>query len=221
MKSGKTSKWSKKTFVLTCIVALLPMVIGVLLWNQLPEEIATHFGADGVANGWSSKGTAVFGMPLILLFAHVLCVGITSQDPKIENMNEKMLALILWICPVVSVFVTVTVYGHALGYDMNVEKLAMVLVALMFVIIGNYLPKCKPNYTVGIKLPWTLDSEENWNRTHRLAGFVWVIGGLVMLVNAFVGVEWLMPVVMLVLVFVPTGYSFLYYLKCDKQKEQE
>lgn len=220
MENEKTSKISKKTFLVTCIVALLPMVVGLLLWNQLPEEIATHFGADGVADGWSSKGTAVFGLPLFLLFVHVLCVGITLQDPKRANMNEKMLALILWICPLVSVFMTVAVYGNAMGYDMNVEKLAMVLVSLLFVIIGNYLPKCKPNYTVGIKLPWTLDSEENWNRTHRLAGFVWVIGGLVMLVNAFVGADWLMLAVMLVLVLVPTGYSFLYYLRHGKDAKE-
>ena len=217
-KTSKTGKISKKTFILTCIVVLLPMVVGLILWKRLPEEIVTHFGSDGVANGWSSKGAAVFGLPLFVLFVHMLCVGITLQDPKIANMNEKMLALILWICPVVSVFMTISIYGYELGYDMNVEKIAMVMVSLLFVILGNYLPKCKPNYTVGIKLPWTLDSEENWNRTHRLAGFVWVIGGLVMLVNAFLGVEWLMLVVMLVLVFIPTGYSFLYYLRHGKQE---
>lgn len=214
-------KISKKTVILTSIVVLLPMLVGVLLWNQLPEEIATHFGTDGVANGWSSRGTAVFGFPLFMLFVHVMCVGITLADPKRANMNDKMVALILWIAPVTSIFMTVSIYGNALGYDMNVEKLAMVLVALMFVIMGNYLPKCKHNYTVGIKLPWTLDSEENWNRTHRMAGFVWVIGGLIMLVNAFVGKEWLMLAVMLVLVFVPTIYSFLFYLKHGKQGEPE
>ncbi len=211
-------KVSKKTLVLTCIVILLPMLLGIFFWNQLPEEIATHFGSEGTPNGWSSKGFTVFGLPLFMLLVHIFCVGITLQDPKRANMNSKMITLILWVCPVVSIFMAVTIYGYALGYEINMAKWCMVLVALMFLIIGNYLPKCKQNYTVGIKLPWTLHDEENWNRTHRLAGFIWVIGGLVLLINVFVGADWIIAVVMLILVLVPMAYSFGFYVKHGKEK---
>ena len=78
-------------------------------------------------------------------------------------------------------------------------------------IIGNYLPKCKQNYTMGIKIPWTLDNEDNWNKTHRLAGFLWVIGGVLITLNAFLGNEWVFLAITLVMTLVPVGYSYLYY----------
>ena len=91
----------------------------------------------------------------------------------------------------------------------------MILVGILFIVIGNYLPKCRQNYTVGIKLPWTLHDEENWNRTHRLAGKIWMVGGLLFLLLAVSGYEntVIMPIIMLVIVFVPVVYSYLYYVK--------
>ena len=79
------------------------------------------------------------------------------------------------------------------------------------------MPKAKQNYTIGIKLPWTLDDTENWNKTHRLGGFLWVIGGIVFLIGAFLpGGAVLTLVTALVMVLVPTGYSYMLYRKKQK-----
>ena len=86
----------------------------------------------------------------------------------------------------------------------------------LFVVIGNYLPKCKQSYTVGIKIPWTLNDEENWNKTHRLAGFLWVIGGVVIMATAFLGTFWLFFVVLIPMVIVPFVYSYSLYKKSSK-----
>ena len=89
-----------------------------------------------------------------------------------------------------------------------------ILIGLLFIVIGNYMPKTKQSYTMGIKLPWTLASEENWNRTHRLAGFLWVIGGVYFLAMTFIGwslVAFLIPLAVMVLV--PAVYSYLLYRK--------
>lgn len=204
-------KIEKKTLILTSLVTLIPIIVGLLLWNQLPDVIPTHFGMDGTPNGWSSKAFTVFGIPLLMLFFHLLCVGITSQDPKYDNMNEKLYALVLWICPVVSLLVVVTCYGGALGWGVNISKYAIAGTGIVLVIIGNYLPKCKQNYTMGIKLPWTLDDEENWNKTHRLAGFLWVVGGLLITLNAFVGNQWVFVLLIIVMTIVPMVYSYLYF----------
>ena len=75
----------KKMVVFTSIVTLLPIVIGLLLWKQLPDSVATHFGADNQPNGYSSKIFAVFGLPLILLMIHFICVIVTNIDPKAKN----------------------------------------------------------------------------------------------------------------------------------------
>ncbi|MBR5317676.1 MAG: DUF1648 domain-containing protein, partial [Lachnospiraceae bacterium] len=83
-------KIEKRTVLLTSIITLIPIVIGLLLWDKLPDVIPTHFGMDGTPNGWSSKTFTVFGLPVLMLFFHLLCVGITSVDPKYDNMNQKL-----------------------------------------------------------------------------------------------------------------------------------
>ena len=203
----------KKTMILTSIVTLLPILIGVLLWDQLPEQIATHFDFEGTPNGWMSKGFTVFGIPLFLLACQWMGAMVTLQDPKHKNVSEKMFKVILWIVPACSFILGIVTYGYELGYQTSHSSFAMVLIGILFLIVGNYLPKCKQNYTTGIKLPWTLHDEENWNHTHRMAGFLWMAGGGVMILNAFLQWDWLFFVVIVTTVLVPTIYSFLYYKK--------
>lgn len=210
-------KWKENKFsiLITSIIILLPVVIGLLLWEQLPNEIATHFGSNGEPNGWSSKAFAVFGLPLFVLFCHLLCSGATCADPKNKRINDKIFKLILWICPVVSLFCAVSIYGYALNMDINMDTLGKAFVGVVFIIVGNYLPKCRQNYTVGIKLPWTLSDEDNWNHTHRLAGWLWMVGGALFVLLIFVdfGEMWMSIVLMGIMVLVPMIYSFLYYMK--------
>ena len=99
------------------------------------------------------------------------------------------------------------------------DKLVYILVGVVMIIIGNYLPKCKQNYTMGIKLPWTLDDEDNWNRTHRLGGWIYVLCGIIFMVGGLLGIGWPVFVIFFVLAMVPMVYSFLLYKK--KQKDQQ
>lgn len=216
-------KVSKKTLIITSFMILLPIVFGLVMWNQLPDPMPTHFGVDGQADGWSSKGFAVFGLPLFLLGVHLLCIFATKTDPKSKNYSEKLFGLILWLIPVLSVLVNGAVYAYALGYTMNITKYVMMFVAVLFIILGNYLPKCRHNYTLGVKLPWTLADENNWNATHRMAGYLWILGGVVLLVNAFFFNMYIFLVVILMMVIIPTVYSYMYYRKngVAEKKEEE
>ena len=203
-------KANKKTLIITSIVTMLPVLIGIICWNRLPEVMATHFGFNNEANGFSSKAFAVFGLPLILLA--VLWVGafVTAHDPKRQNISPKMFSLMLWIAPVISLVAATTIYPVNLGYELDIAFFSELLVGLMFIIIGNYLPKARQNYTIGIKIPWTLANEENWNRTHRLAGYLWMICGILMILislTRFVPAEWLVGI-FLIMVLVPCIYSF-------------
>ena len=121
--------------------------------------------------------------------------------------------LIIWLIPVVSLLLAAFTFASSLGSDLPIERFLPVFMGLLFVIIGNYLPKCKQSYTIGIKIPWTLHSEENWNKTHRLAGWLWVVCGLAMMVSGFAGGFLLLLPLALVMVVVPMGYSFLLYRK--------
>ena len=204
----------RKTLVITTIITLLPMLAGVILWNKLPEQFPIHFNAAGEVDGWSSKAFGVFCLPLILVAAQWLCcLGSLKLDPKAENLESKVFSLVLWIIPVLSVVLNALVYCTALGMDMNVQIIMPLLIGLLMVIIGNWLPKCKHSYTLGIKLPWTLADETNWNRTHRFAGPIWVVCGLVIMLCGLIGGAflWVMVAAFVVMIAAPTVYSYLLF----------
>ena len=213
-------KKNLRTLIITSIILLIPMLIGLLLWNKLPDQIPTHWNIDGEIDGWSSKAFAVFFFPSLLLAIHWVCVLASSADPKNKNYHPSMLMLVLWICPVLSLVLNSLVYTAALGYPLSIEIIMPLLVGLMFLIVGNLLPKCRQSYTMGIKLPWTLHNEENWNKTHRFGGKVWVAGGVVALATAFLGSFWILMGILVVMVAAPTIYSYLLHLKQKKPQEE-
>jgi len=206
-------KKNLKVLLITSAMILLPILAGVILWNQLPDRIPSHWNAAGEIDGWSSKPFAVFGFPLILLAAQWLCVLGTCADPKKQNHPDKILHLVFWIVPVISVLLHTVTYAVALGYGVRMEMVMPVFIGLVLAIVGNYLPKCKQNYTIGIKIPWTLNSEENWNKTHRFAGRIWVIGGIVIMLTGFFGGFWIFFGIVLLMVVAPFVYSYVLYRK--------
>lgn len=206
-------KVSKQTMIITFLLTAAPMLAGVILWNRLPERVPVHFGFDGQPDSWSSRSFAVFAMPAFLLAIHAACIKITSLDPKAENISAKVHSLVLWTVPAVSLFAACLTYGTALGYPVNANRFALVLMGVLFIAVGNYLPKCRQSYTVGIRIPWTLADEENWNRTHRMAGPLWIAGGLIFLISGFIKVDSgviMFPVIIL-MVLVPCVYSYLLF----------
>ncbi|MDD6146761.1 MAG: SdpI family protein [Oscillospiraceae bacterium] len=206
-----------KTLIITSVVTLLPILIGVILWNKLPDTIATHFDLNNQPNGFTGKTFAVFGIPAVLLaFQWILAIG-TGADPKHKNIAQVSLKTVFWIIPCLSLILSAIIYTFALGYKVKVGMIAMLILGVIFVLLGNYMPKCKQNYTFGIKIPWTLHSEENWNKTHRLAGKIWVVGGIVILLTAMLESPYIIFPVVIVLIAVPTIYSYCLY---RKEKEQ-
>ena len=208
-------KDNKKTLIITSILTILPILVGVFFWNRLPDVMATHFGTNNEANGFTSKAFAVFGLPLILLAVEWFGALVTSHDPKKQNISPKMFAFVLWIIPIVSLLGAATIYPYNLGYQMDITFIAELLIGVIFIVVGNYLPKARQNYTIGIKIPWTLANEENWNRTHRLAGYLWVIGGILMVIAALTGIaktQWMIAV-FFILAIVPFVYSYWLHIK--------
>lgn len=104
----------KKTLIITSIITALPILVGVVLWNQLPDTIATHFGSDGTPNGWSSKWFTVFGLPLFLVIINAICTIGCEKDPRRSRYPEKMMKIVYWICPIVSWFCAVSIYSNAM-----------------------------------------------------------------------------------------------------------
>lgn len=209
----KKNKWK---LIVTSVIILLPILVGLILWDILPERLATHWGMNGQADGWSGRSLAVFLPPVSILILHWLCVLITAADPGNNKQSQKVFGVVLWIMPTLSVLVSALVYGTALGMTLSFGTFMPILLGLMFAVLGNYLPKCKPNRTIGIKVSWTLNNAENWNATHRFCGKVWLVGGLVMMVCGFLpgeaGIIGMTAVIFLLAV-IPLLYSYRYYKK--------
>ena len=203
----------KRTIILTTILCLLPIAAGLIFWDRLPDQLAIHFNAANEPDNWASKPVAVLGMPALIAALHLLCLFITAQDPKKQNITGVMKTLMLWICPFISWLCAGMTIGYALESVRNIGAVVCVFLGILFMVIGNYLPKCLPSYTVGIKLPWTLHDEGNWRYTHRIGGFCFMAAGLVTLVSAFFGPVWLPLTALALAVIVPTVASFLYYKK--------
>jgi len=210
-------KQYKKAAVLSSLGILLPIPAGLILWDRLPGIMATHWGPGGQADGWTGKGFAVFALPLLLLAVHWLCLFATSRDPGHRDQSRKPLAMIFWIMPVISIVCCGFVYALALGWDLSASTaIPVLLLGSMFLIIGNYLPKTRQNFTLGIKVKWALENEENWNATHRFGGRLWVICGLAVLPGVLLpGMApfALIIAVTAVAVILPTVYSYRYHKK--------
>lgn len=216
MKKNMKELWRahKMLMLLGSAIILLQTVIGVLLWDRLPDPIATHFGFHNEPNGWSSKAFTVFGMPLVLLALHWICLLAECAPNRVSNYSAKIKYLLIFIVPATSILMMVICYGYALGAAFNIGRIMLVFVGAIFAVTGNYLPKIRRNYTTGIKLPWTLGSEENWNRTHRMAAPVWVLSGIALIVLGLIGyTNWLAFIVIAAAVLIPTAYSFALHVR--------
>ena len=203
----------KKMIMLTSLLILIPMIVGLVLWNKLPEEMPTHFNSSGEADSYNSKAFAVFFIPLLLWAMHLLTGFVTLADPKKQNISDKVFLLVLFIVPAVSIFGTLVMYTGALGLPISINMVGNLFLGIIFLVIGNYMPKSRQNYTIGIKVPWTLNDTENWNKTHRFAGIIWIICGIMLLINAFFDIIWIVPASIAVAALLPTAYSFLLYLR--------
>ena len=208
-------KLNNKKMIVTGLFTLLPAVYGLMRWNDLPDQMPFHWNMQGAVDGYCSKAFAVFGLPLIMFGIHILCGVATALDPKNKKQNAKMVGLIYYIAPVICIAVSAAMYVYALsGKNYFTTDTPLLLVGVMFMVVGNYMPKCTPSYTIGIKLPWTLDDEDTWYATHRFAGKLWFAAGALVLVCALLPTPydmWVSLPLMLVAAFVPMVYSYRYY----------
>ena len=207
---------NKKLLILTSLLTLLPIPVGLLLWRRFPEVMAIHWGITGQADGYGSPAFAVFALPVILLASHWLCIFFTTLDKRNRDRNQKIQTVVLWIIPIIGNLSCLGMYALALGWEFSPTIWTLIPMGLLFAVIGNYMPKTRMNSTIGIKVPWTYSSEENWRVTHRFAGRIWVIGGLAMVPAGLLPTGWAVTVMMvdiLVLTIVPVVYSWRFYKK--------
>ena len=213
-------KKNKITIIFANILTLLPIVSGIVLWNKLPPYLPIHWNLAGEADSYGSKAFFVFGLPLIMLALLWVCILLTALDKESKKQNPKAVSAMLLIIPLLSCCLSGLTYGAVLYESTFPIYFINLLLGGMFIIMGNYLPKCKQNKTMGIKIKWTLESEENWQATHRFGGIVWFFCGAALVLTILLPEKLSMAamfVLILVAVLVPTVYSYCYYKKQKKE----
>ncbi|MDA1535904.1 MULTISPECIES: SdpI family protein [Bacillus] len=206
-----------KKHLVAIILILITGLAWAYAWPNLPDTMAVHWGMEGV-NGYASKFNAMLLLLGIMIFTYVLLTITPKIDPKKKNYDKfsKGYMIINYSVVVLLFLVNMLVIGVGLGYDIPMNSTPLILVGLLFIVIGNYLPQCKPNYFVGIKTPWTLSNEEVWRKTHRFSGKVFVVLGIIMILSVFVPVTWksfIMVGIIIGAVGLTMGYSYIAYKK--------
>lgn len=202
-----------KGFWLSVAVCLLPALLSLAFYDKMPDTVVTHWNFKNEPDGYSPKWVAVFLIPSVLFAANILIWFALNAKPKKRGINRHIKGVVLWTLPVLSVIVQCMIIMFSVK-GINLVRFVPLIIGIMFVVIGNYLPKCRQNFTMGIKLPWTLASEENWNRTHRLAGKLWIIGGFIMSLYAIFEMHTVFFIIVIIMmIIIPSIYSYAMYRK--------
>lgn len=209
-------KKTSKEFIISTIICVLPLIFGLLVYKKLPQEIPTKWYSDGTVGQYMPKEFTVFGMPLFFILMNAVVHFAMNTDPKRQNIGSMMRTLGKWIIPVLSVVTVPMALLWGMGYQIPISRILPILLGILFVVIGNYFPKTRRSYTTGIKTPWTLNSDENWRRTHHVAAFLWIAAGIAMIAMAFLPqniVQLVIVGMIIVLIVVPYAYSYTLYRK--------
>ena len=210
-------KLFNKKLTKTWIVALIMLIVAIVGILIMPDIIPTHFGPSGEPDGWGTKYTVLM-FPAITILVAVLAVPMMRLDPKEENYGrfEKYYYNFFFGFSLFFLAMEVINIVIAMGININMGMIMCLVTGLLMIFVGNMMPKIKQNFYFGIKTPWTLADEENWFKTHRLAGKTFVFGGIVIALGAFVpgeGKAWLLLAVVLVMVAIPLIYSAVLHMK--------
>lgn len=199
--------FSKKKRVLCYALTVLPAALGWLAKKLLP-------GAEASGYLWPAY------MPIAMVVFEVLLFRLMDHLGENREKNKKINGVVMWIFPVMSNVLFFMSYALSTGIRFSPGKVVLWLLGVLFLVIGNYLPKCRQNSTVGIRIPWTFASEANWNATHRMAGPIWMAAGVLMLIGSRFREE-VMTVVMFlaigIAVLVPVVYSYCYYRRQKRE----
>ena len=205
-----------KILLISSLLILLPIAVGLALWDQLPASMNIHWNAAGEVDSTAGRGFAIFFIPLLMLAMHWFCVFISHITNKDNDQNDKAMKIVLWIIPVLTNTVMAAMYVGSLGLKIDMSKIIFAPMGILFIVIGNFMPKFRRNTSMGVKTPWALADDENWYATHRFAGKVWVFGGILMMPLCFLPAVWgfvVMFAAIFVLALSPAVYSWRFYKK--------
>jgi uncharacterized membrane protein len=209
------------------LVWLLPLIYLLSVYHKLPDVVPTHFNAKGEADDFGTPKTILYiilFMNATSLFVFLLLRFLPKIDPKkkikySQSTYNKVAALIIILIAVIN---TIIIHASISGSIKLEMPVLFLVIGLTLAYLGNLMPSMKPNYFVGIRTPWTLESEDNWRATHNMAGKIWFVGGIIIAILSLILpasiISFALIAIVLICALVPVIYSFVYF---KKQKQQE
>ena len=210
-------KNEKALMRLMWVIALIPVIVTLFVFSGLPEQIPMHWNIHGEINAWYPKFPWAFMIPVVGIVITLLATLLPKIDPKKENYDrfKKPYLIIRLMLVAFFAIIQMVIISTSMGATfVKVDTIVKFLIGILFIVLGNLMPKFKQNYFLGIKTPWTLANEVVWAKTHRHGGFVWFIAGLIMSVLAFLpgfGSAVIYFAVILFASLEPIFYSWLLY----------
>ena len=201
-----------KILIITSLICLIPIIFGVILYDQLPEQMAVHFGVNNEPNSFAPKEFALFGIPLLMFILQVFCC-ISSDFMEEKKQNKKYITIYKWIIPIIEMVVYLTMLAYGAGIELDMRMIVCITLGIVFTLIGNYMPKTEPN-----KLQMNYIRADFWKKIKRPAGYFFVIIGLAFIISAFLNsmVSFILMIILIICAVLTTTYSLYLFYKNRK-----
>lgn len=206
-----------------------PVLIGLMVafalvvYGRLPEQVPTHFGFSGEPDGWTPRFPGAFLMPLMTVGVYLLLIVLRRIDPRGANYSrfEETWWVFLNVIALLMTALHVLTLGFAIGWPIDMARAVTVTLGLLFVGLGNYMPRLRSNWWMGIRTPWTLESEEVWRETHRVGGWAFVAAGLLVVIAGLLlepgPRAWATWIAFGTAVVIPLVYSYVAYRRLRRR----
>jgi uncharacterized membrane protein len=207
-----------KKHLLPIIFIVAAIILWLSVYSKLPERMPIHWDLNGNVNGYTTKLGAMVTLIGIMCSPYLLLVVIPKIDPKKENYPQfsKGYFIINMAILLLLFIINILIILSASGHNIHMGSLISLILGALFIVIGNYLPQIKPNYFMGIRIPWTLNDPTNWKKTHRFGGRIFMIGGFLTVITFFLPngmTEIALYPILFLIILLPTIYSYLLYKK--------
>ena len=193
------------------LIVVAAFIASAAVFPRLPETMPTHFDMSGQPNGWSSRLFGAWAVPLFLILMWGLFRVLPAIDPRGSNYAkfggafEGMIVSIMLFM----LALHIVMLRSALGYPVAMQRVVAIGVGVLLAVIGNLLPRARPNWFIGIRTPWTLSSDRVWEKTHRFGGHVFVAGGILIILAGLVTAHWA-SILLVTIVLLCTAAVFVY-----------
>lgn len=207
-----------KSEIVPVILILISAIAAFYFYAHFPERVPTHWNFAGQVDGWSNRTLGAFAIPGMLVGMYFLFLFLPMLDPKKERYEQFKKTYNIFRNLIILVLVAIYFIAsfNALGYNIPTQYFIPLIIGLLFIVLGNYMGKLKRNWFIGVRTPWTISSEEVWNKTNRFGGHLFILAGLIMIAIPFLPAwlgAWLFGIMIITLVLGTFVYSYILYNK--------